>query len=128
MNEDLKTLVAQEVAKQLATDPTTKAVLEWFKTQLGKADQVVYEWHENGTFCRKYASGFMEQGGYTQDGVTVTFPQPFSDAGYVLVGTTVVGTGEVKAASELATVRTPATFVMYFSSKNYSGHWYACGY
>lgn len=112
----------------VSADPTVKAVLTWMKTQIGKADHVVYEWHENKTFCRKYASGFMEQGGYTKDGVKVTFPQPFSGVDYVLVGTTVVGTGEVRAASELVTVRTPATFVMYYSHRDYSGHWYACGY
>lgn len=99
-----------------------------FKAQLGQADKVVYEWHEGKSFCRKYASGFMEQGGFAKDGVEVTLPQPFSDTNFVVVGLAVVGGFEVKAASERADLRTTASIMMYYTNSAYSGYWLAFGY
>lgn len=52
----------QRLARGGVASPEVLKVLEWFKTQLGKADQVVEEWHEGSSFYRKYANGFIIQG------------------------------------------------------------------
>ena len=44
-------------------NPQVKQVLDWIKTQIGQADQVVEEWHDENGFYRKHASGFIEQAG-----------------------------------------------------------------
>lgn len=66
--------------------PEVLKVLEWVKAQLGKADQVVEEWHEGANFCRRYSSGFIEQGGVVgvtdSKGATISFRQPFQSANY----------------------------------------------
>lgn len=76
----------------VSATPATKAVLEWFKRQLGKADQVVEEWHEGANFYRKYSSGFIEQGGVVEpcptNGSSVSLNIPFSSANYSLVCST----------------------------------------
>ena len=59
------------------------------KSQHGKADQVVEEWHEGANFYRKYASGFIEQGGFKAQGAGyyVTLFKSFSSADYSVVAT-----------------------------------------
>ena len=73
----------------VSANPTTKAVLAWFKTQLGKADQVVEEWHEGSEWYRKHSNGFIEQGGIysteSSDIATIAFNTPFAEAESVRV-------------------------------------------
>lgn len=103
--------------------------MTWFKTQIGKADQVVEEWHEGSTFYRKYASGFIEQGGaVTGKGmVTVTLPKAFSTTDYY-VGSTCVANDTVWDRTVLN--RTTQTFELglHESTQQYQNIWYACGY
>lgn len=117
----------------VSADPTVKAVLSWFKTQIGKADQVVEEWHEGSNFYRKYSSGFIEQGGYMSTprngdiAVSVSFHKSFSSADTVNVLTT----GRMaNAASDTANSLYSVTATS-FSVYDWAGrttHWYAFGY
>ena len=76
-------------------NPQIKQVLNWFKEQIGKADQVVEEWHDGANFYRKYASGYIEQGGKTdQSGIyniVQTLHIPFSSGNYVVDLTSIYG-------------------------------------
>lgn len=52
----------------------------------------------NGTWYRKYASGWVEQGGEMADGATVTLPVTMADTNYY-VAVTPLGTGAVASIS-----------------------------
>lgn len=103
--------------------------MNWLKTQLGKADQVVEEWHEGANFYRKYSSGFIEQGGaVTGNGmVPVTLPKAFSTTEYY-VGSTCIANDTVWDRTILN--RTPQTFELglHESTAQYQNIWFACGY
>lgn len=120
----------------VSADPTVKAVLNWLKTQLGKADQVVEEWHDGANFYRKYSSGFIEQGGLSisdsSADCVVTFPKSFATDDF-----TVVMTGNGKFSGSAA----PFYMQIYsFTRTSFTRHgrmdsnlseratWYACGY
>lgn len=83
---DLQTLVAQEVAKQLAAitaDQTTKKVLDYLKANGGGNYKVIEEWHEGTEWYRVWSSGLIEQGGLADvtnasNGKEVTFLKAFS--------------------------------------------------
>ena len=114
----------------VSADPTVKAVLSWFKTQIGKADQVVEEWHEGSTFYRKYASGFIEQGGYVSGNIAtsgeafqVTLPKAFSDANYTALSTS-AGDGPTRIAKRYST----HFFLNTYERSTGAATWYACGY
>lgn len=115
----------------VSADPTVKAVLNWFKTQIGKADQVVEEWHnESGSFYRKYASGFIEQGGYVSgyiatsgEAFQVTLPKEFSDANYTALSTS-AGDGPTRIAKRYTT----HFFLNTYERATGSATWFACGY
>lgn len=85
MSDDLKTLVAQEVAKQLAAitaDQTTKKVLDYLKANGGGNYKVIEEWHEGTEWYRKWSSGLIEQGGKLNNGATKTLEIPFTDTSF----------------------------------------------
>lgn len=90
MSDDLKTLVAQEVAKQLATftaDATVKKVLEFLKNRNSADAYVVETGGDSTSWYRVWSDGLLEQGGsYTAaNGTnTVTFLKPFSNADYFI--------------------------------------------
>ena len=110
-------------------DPTVKAVLEQFKKS-----QVIEEWHEGANFFRKYASGFIEQGGFlSESGQTqITLHTAFQSTDYcVLFGfyqsswvqgiwteTRYTNRVEIRGGSSASAsgATTKPTF------------WYACGY
>lgn len=86
MSDDLKTLVAQEVAKQLAAiaaDQTTKKVLEFLKNRNSADAYVVETWQSGTEWYRVWSDGLIEQGGLADitsasDGKEVTFLKAFS--------------------------------------------------
>lgn len=105
-----------------------------FKNQLGKADQVVEEWHEGANFYRKYSSGFIEQGGFKAQGAGyyVTLFKSFSSADYSVVATVYAresdgAEGTAQASAQDANrffVRTRSVGVTYDDPC----YWYAFGY
>ena len=119
MSEDLKTLVAQEVAKQLAAiaaDQTTKKVLEFLKNR-NSADAYVVETGGDSTArFRVWSNGFKECWGKVEPEASpndqfVTFPLSFSNVPTYNVTTT--GFTTFKRSSDLLA-----------AIKSY----YACGY
>lgn len=108
--------------------------MSWFKTQIGKADQVVEEWHEGANFYRKYSSGFIEQGGFKAQGAGyyVTLFKSFSSADYSVVATVYVR--EVDAAEGVAQAGAHDASTFYVRTRsagiNYDDpcYWYAFGY
>lgn len=131
---DLQTLVAQEVAKQLATiaaDQTTKKVLEFLKNRNSADAYVVETGGDSTSWYRVWSDGLLEQGGsYTAvTGTnTVTFLKPFSNADYFI--------GNNRAASDSGSVSVRGA--MYFNKTPTSAEtvanagnpmaWYAVGY
>ena len=134
MSDDLKTLVAQEVAKQLAAiaaDQTTKKVLEFLKNRNSADAYVVETGGDRTSWYRVWSDGLLEQGGsYTAvTGTnTVTFLKPFSNVDYFI--------GNNRAMNESGTTSVRAT--MYFNktlttAETFSNTsnpmaWYAIGY
>ena len=118
----------------VSANPSTKAVLNWLKSQLGKADQVVEEWHDGANFYRKYSSGFIEQGGNIKSvtggaDTAVTFLKGFSSMDYVVTGSI---NGEARTPYEYCLYTYPDTetgFKYYMRGTNVTNFcWYACGY
>lgn len=134
MSDDLKTLVAQEVAKQLAAiaaDQTTKKVLEFLKNRNSADAYVVETGGDSTSWYRVWSDGLLEQGGsYTAvTGTnTVTFLKPFSNVDYFI--------GNNRAASDSGSVSVRGA--MYFNKTPTSAEtvanagnpmaWYAVGY
>lgn len=87
---DLQTLVAQEVAKQLAAiaaDQTTKKVLEFLKNRNSADAYVVEAWRSGTEWYRVWSDGFIEQGGYeiaSQSRQTITFHKVMSGTDYTV--------------------------------------------
>ena len=119
--------------------PEVLKVLEWFKSQLGKADQVVEEWHEGANFYRKYSSGFIEQGGIVvgNEVVKVTFGVPFTSgsygSGYVVVALAeyaTVGITPAEKAVVMAYSKTPTSVDLhgYAHGPDVRINWHAFGY
>lgn len=131
---DLQTLVAQEVAKQLAAiaaDQTTKKVLEFLKNRNSADAYVVETGGDSTSWYRVWSDGLLEQGGsYTAvTGTnTVTFLKPFSNADYFI--------GNNRAASDSGSVSVRGA--MYFNKTPTSAEtvanagnpmaWYAVGF
>lgn len=131
---DLQTLVAQEVAKQLAAiaaDQTTKKVLEFLKNRNSADAYVVETGGDSTSWYRVWSDGLLEQGGsYTAvTGTnTVTFLKPFSNADYFI--------GNNRAASDSGSVSVRGA--MYFNKTLTTAEtvanagnqmaWYAIGY
>lgn len=90
MSDDLKTIVAQEVAKQLAAiaaDQTTKKVLDYLKANGGGNYKVIEEWkNEDGSsWYRKWSNGFKEVAlSVPLSERNYTFPIAFSDTSYMV--------------------------------------------
>lgn len=103
---------------------------------LTNLDYVIeYQTNSDGSWYRKYKSGWLEQGGHVKIGapqseyVTTVFPKPFVDTTYVL-HRTVVGGGSMKEWDSngwTISSRTKSQFVCYSTSVNPSD-WYACGW
>lgn len=118
----------------VSVNPTVKKVLTWFKTQIGKADQVVEEWHEGASFYRKYSSGFIEQGGFKPQGAGyyVTLFKSFSSADYSVVATVHVREGEGAQGVAQASANSSTRFYVRTRSgvNDFDDpcYWYAFGY
>lgn len=115
--------------------PEVLKVLEWVKKS-----QIVEEWHEGANFFRKYASGFIEQGGvitFASAGSvvkTITFHKEFEVAPASIACTIGRNTGTSYNAAEY-----PLGIFSYSNTKfscaayNQGGSstalfWIACGY
>lgn len=90
MSDDLKTLVAQEVAKQLAAiaaDQTTKKVLEFLKNRNSALAYVVDKGESGEIGWRVWSDGLIEQwlnsssGNFKENTLnkTFTFVKPYSN-------------------------------------------------
>lgn len=80
---------------------------------------------EDGSWYRKYKSGWLEQGGLANTNTTVTFPKPFATQPASLLVTSTNGTSAycVKPANVSAT-----SFVCWQYQGYYlPTYWYACG-
>lgn len=138
---DLQTLVAQEVAKQLAAiaaDQTTKKVLEFLKNQNSADAYVVETGGTSSNWFRAWSDGFLEQGGvvtlnsdpYTRK-ATVSFLRSFSNTDYSIQVTSMVrtdrGFGEDKTTSSCV-VGTNSKAGENMVNKSTHANWYACGF
>lgn len=75
------------------------------------------------TWYRLYKSGWVEQGILRiQDPTVFTFPIPMASTAYSVLGITMVGVGEVRAASVREDFKTTTGCVVYFSSSSYYGY------
>lgn len=129
MSDDLKTLVAQEVAKQLATftaDATVKKVLDFLKTRNSALAYVVDKGESGGISWRIWSDGLIEQ--WMSDhskNKAYTFPKPFSSDNYCVIGIGFL----VDAVAQQFAHKSPTGF-----RTSSSGHdtatdsWYAIGY
>lgn len=129
MSDDLKTLVAQEVAKQLAAiaaDQTTKKVLEFLKNRNSALAYVVDKGESGGISWRIWSDGLIEQ--WMSDhskNKAYTFPKPFSSDNYCVIGIGFL----VDAVAQQFAHKSPTGF-----RTSSSGHdtatdsWYAIGY
>lgn len=89
------------------------------------------------TYCRRFADGWCEQGGYYYVGATmannnykVVFPQPFKDTNYVFSFNHVYpGNGTADCGCENWTQRTPQSATVYNGTGGWQGFsWRASGY
>ena len=126
-------VIPQVVWGGVSVNPSTKAVLEWVKTQIGKADQVVEEWHEGSEWYRKHSNGFIEQGGIysteSSDIATIAFNTPFAEAESVRVlvhRDTPFDSSQEWHSHFLAYNVTASNFML--RSANPNRRWFACGY
>lgn len=116
-------------------NPQVKQVLDWMKTQIGQADQVVEEWHDETGFYRKHASGFIEQAGQIPAVTgnsrvkTVSLWIPFATTKYF------VAVNNGTSSNNQATYRVCAAWergTSQFKALEWSlptdACWYACGY
>ena len=119
------------------SSPEVLKVLEWFKSQLGKGDQVIDEWHdESGSFYRVHASGFIEQGGVTNCSIkSITFAKPFTSTNYVLSYMPERWSEDVGSIDVCYFAKTQTSVSMQgrFSGRGQGGAqheytWLACGY
>lgn len=133
MSDDLKTLVAQEVAKQLAAiaaDQTTKKVLEFLNQRISSVKGVVDSWTDgNGNWWRKYSDGWIEQGGKsdrTSEG-PVSLNTSFSGTNYVAM---IIPIDHVNQDRTVIKVyeKTTSTFNFVWWGATGGMYWFACGY
>ena len=135
---DLQTLVAQEVAKQLAAitaDQTTKKVLEFLKNRNSADAYVVETWKSGSSWYRVWSDGFIEQGGYhdssTSDGtLTVSFHKAYATTPYVglAILSTDVANNFPYCNSHIATITTTKFTKKYWRVQGGVFYWCACGY
>lgn len=138
---DLQTLVAQEVAKQLAAiaaDQTTKKVLEFLKNRNSADAYVVETGGTSSNWFRAWSDGFLEQGGVaTLDSdrysrkATVSFLRSFSNTDYSIQVTSMVksdrGFSDNKTTSSCV-VGTNSKYAVNEANKSTHANWYACGF
>lgn len=141
---DLQILVAQEVAKQLATiaaDQTTKKVLEFLKNRNSADAYVVETWKSGSSWYRVWSDGFIEQGGLVDvtnasNGKGVTFFKAFSTVVLNMTATVKDNTGDpprpafgcFKHGSISLTGVTVNAVSTYLSTITAKVFWYASGY
>lgn len=134
MSDDLKTLVAQEVAKQLAAiaaDQTTKKVLEFLKNRNSADAYVVETGGDSTNWFRVWSDGFIEQGGFvnsTGQHVDVALNTAFQTTTYY-VGIIPTTDGDKPNNNPGITSRTTTSF--HYNSmipKAFSAYWYAAGF
>nr|DAQ13842.1 MAG TPA: tail fiber protein [Caudoviricetes sp.] len=93
--------------------------------------QVPYEKQNDADtpiYYRKWSNGFIEQWHgreFSNNGVEITFPIPFSNTDYVLTG---VGYWLQDIASLTFTKKTTGFTTVYSTRLANSYGWYACGY
>lgn len=114
------------------SSPEVLKVLEWVKKS-----QVVEEWHEGANFFRKYASGFIEQGGVVgvtdSKGATISFRQPFQSANYSFQATPLqLASAKCYSCYSRDSKTASSINVTAMSREGNFGStdidWYACGY
>lgn len=135
MSDDLKTLVAQEVAKQLAAiaaDQTTKKVLEFLKNRNSADAYVVETGGDSTNWFRVWSDGFIEQWSIQTDKIstltankTFTFPKPYSNAEYTLIG---VGFVISNYGGQYGAKTTTGFTTRSEGEVSGTSGWYACGY
>lgn len=135
MSDDLKTLVAQEVAKQLAAiaaDQTTKKVLEFLKNRNSALAYVVDKGESGEIGWRLWSDGLIEQwliqpnvfNGITGN-KTFTFVKPYSNETYVLIG---VGIQLTQVNNQTVKKSASSFTTTSYTGEASTGGWYAFGY
>lgn len=136
---DLKTLVAQEVAKQLAAiaaDQTTKKVLEFLKNRNSADAYVVETGGDSLNWFRKYSDEWMEQGGVVENTAavqTISLNKPFTSTNYFA---TVITDSNLAFNASMNGIlnKTTSTFDARSVTANNNNPgsdrkmWFACGY
>lgn len=129
MSDDLKTLIAQEVTKQLAAtaaDQTTKKVLEFLKNHNSALAYVVDKGESGGISWRIWSDGLIEQ--WMSDhskNKSYTFPKPFSSVSYTVIG---VGFLVDEVAQQFAHKMTTGFYTDSAVHATATDSWYAIGY
>lgn len=81
--------------------------------------------NSDGSWYRKYKSGWLEQGNTAEtNNVTITFPKPFADTSYTLVGP---GFYIVNAGAQTVNKTTTGFTTSSTSNISSTSYWYACG-
>ncbi len=117
----------------VSPDPIVKAVLEAIggvyiveqgQVPFTKVDQNV----DTPIYYRKWSDGFIEQWQgrwFTNRSYEITFPIPFSNTDYALIG---AGFGISNVAVMTITKKTTGFNTLYNTAETSSQGWYACGY
>lgn len=136
MSDDLKALVAQEIAKQpaaIAADQTTKKVLEFLKNRNSADAYVVETGGDSTSWYRVWSDGLIEQGGYESavayQQVTLSFPVEFTSSERVTVLLSPKTTGfDTASINAVKSVSTSSMVVFNGSKVNLGFYWQAIGY
>ena len=82
------------------------------------------------TWYRVWPDGWIEQGGESAAGtsVTITFPKAFKDTNYTVVATTIGTNGEIYAQCIQRTSVSQMVIYNRGGSSSQAKSWYACGY
>lgn len=117
---------------------TVKKVLDNLNQRISSVGGVVDKWSDgNGNWWRKYADGFVEQGGFLagSEGVNVTFNTSFTSTNYsflVCPICPVEGESGSYASREVSGRRTTSSTRCYVNTwggdNGRFGTWFACGY
>lgn len=117
---------------------TVLKVLNHMNEKINSVGGVVDSWSDgNGNWWRKYADGFIEQGGFvpTEVQATISFNTAFTSTNYSFLVCTICtryGEDGAWASRELAGNRTTTSTKCYTDSwggdNGRHGSWFACGY
>lgn len=108
---------------------SVKQVLDHLNQRIGSGGGVVDSWSDgNGNWWRKYADGWIEQGGVASDG-EISFHVPFSKTDYFITLMMLQDSPLSSPRAYIGERNTGNASIKLPSWGGYSNNiWYACGY